>query len=517
LLFASLEKYFIEKRIYKDKEYEQAPDVDAAIAHIDKRLEPLKAKLVREVTRDDILRLLEIKMKRILKFSADEADRLIDSYNERIADLTNKLEHLIDYTISWYQGLKDKYGHAFPRRTVIRGFDSIEAAQVAEANEKLYINREEGFIGTGLKKDEAVCSCSSIDDIILFYRDGRYKVVKVSEKLFVGKNVLHLAVFKRNDTRTINNVIYQNGKGGVYYMKRFAVTGVTRDKEYNLTQGKPGSRIVWFTANSNGEAEVVRVTLKPKARLKTLQLDIDFSTLAIKGRQSMGNLVTKNEVHRFSLKEKGTSTLGGRKVWFDPDVLRLNYDGRGNYLGEFFGNDIVLVVLKNGEYYTSTFEATNHYDDNILRIEKFRPHHVFTAILNDADQGYPYIKRFAFEPSAKKQRYLGDNEKSTLIALSDEPGARFEVRFAAPDDFREPLIVDADSFIGVKSLKAKGKRLTTYALGEVTELDPNPDVSSMQVDADDDIEPEREIIEPDRSDDEVRDEIIGQERLFTDE
>jgi topoisomerase-4 subunit A len=292
---------------------------------------------------------------------------------------------------------------------------------------------------------------------------------------------------------------------------------VTRDKEYNLTQGKPGSRIVWFTANSNGEAEVVRVTLKPKARLKTLQLDIDFSTLAIKGRQSMGNLVTKNEVHRFSLKEKGTSTLGGRKVWFDPDVLRLNYDGRGNYLGEFFGNDIVLVVLKNGEYYTSTFEATNHYDDNILRIEKFRPHHVFTAILNDADQGYPYIKRFAFEPSAKKQRYLGDNEKSTLIALSDEPGARFEVRFAAPDDFREPLIVDADSFIGVKSLKAKGKRLTTYALGEVTELDPNPDVSSMQVDADDDIEPEREIIEPDRSDDEVRDEIIGQERLFTDE
>jgi topoisomerase-4 subunit A len=517
LLFASLEKYFIEKRIYKDKEYEQAADVDAAIAHIDKRLEPLKAKLVREVTRDDILRLLEIKMKRILKFSADEADRLIEGYNERITDLTNKLEHLVDYTIAWYQGLKDKYGHAFPRHTVIRGFDSIEAAQVAEANEKLYINREEGFIGTGLKKDEPVCSCSSIDDIILFYRDGRYKVVKVSEKLFVGKNVMHLAVFKRNDTRTIYNVIYQDGKGGVYYMKRFAVTGVTRDKEYNVTQGKPGSRIVWFTANSNGEAEVVRVTLKPKARLKTLQLDIDFSALAIKGRQSMGNLVTKNEVHRFSLKEKGTSTLGGRKVWFDPDVLRINYDGRGNYLGEFFGNDLVLVVLKNGEYYTSTFEATNHYDDNILRIEKFRPHHVFTAILNDADQGYPYIKRFAFEPSTKKQRYLGDNEKSTLITLSDEPGARFEVKFAAPDDFREPLTIDADSFIGVKSLKAKGKRLTTYALGEVTELEPNPDVSSMQVDADEDIEPEREILEPDRSDEEVRDEIIGQERLFTDE
>jgi topoisomerase-4 subunit A len=519
LLFASLEKYFIEKRIYKDKAYEEAPDVDAAIAHIDKRLDPIKPSLVRDITRDDILRLLEIKMKRILKFSADEADRLIEGYNERIADLNNKLDHLVDYAISWYTGLKEKYGHNFPRRTVIRGFDSIEAAQVAEANEKLYINREDGFIGTGLKKDEPVCTCSSIDDIIIFYRDGRYKVVKVSDKLFVGKNIMHLAVFKRNDNRTIYNAIYQNGKGGVYYMKRFAVTGVTRDREYNLTQGKPGTKVVWFTANSNGEAEVVRVTLKPKARLKTLQFDIDFSELAIKGRQSMGNLVTKNEVHRFSLKEKGTSTLGGLKVWFDPDVLRINYDGRGNYIGEFVGSDLVLVVLKNGEYYTSTYEATNHYDDNILRIEKFRPNQVFTAILNDADQGYPYIKRFTFEASAKKQRFLGDNEKSTLIALSDEPGARFEVRFGAPDDFREPLIIDAASFIAVKSLKAKGKRLTTYTLGDVTEIEPNPEISvdEADVEAEADDNADHEILEPDRSDDEVRDEIIGQERLFTDD
>jgi topoisomerase-4 subunit A len=302
-------------------------------------------------------------------------------------------------------------------------------------------------------------------------------------------------------------------------MKRFAVTGVTRDREYNLTQGKPGTKVVWFTANSNGEAEVVRVTLKPKARLKTLQFDIDFSELAIKGRQSMGNLVTKNEVHRFSLKEKGTSTLGGLKVWFDPDVLRINYDGRGNYIGEFVGSDLVLVVLKNGEYYTSTYEATNHYDDNILRIEKFRPNQVFTAILNDADQGYPYIKRFTFEASAKKQRFLGDNEKSTLIALSDEPGARFEVRFGAPDDFREPLIIDAASFIAVKSLKAKGKRLTTYTLGDVTEIEPNPEISvdEADVEAEADDNADHEILEPDRSDDEVRDEIIGQERLFTDD
>lgn len=520
LLFASLEKYFIEKRIYKDKGYEEAETLESAIEHVDGRLEPIKAKLVRELTRDDILRLFEIRMKRILKFNAEDADRLIAGYNEKIAELTEHIEHIVDYTIDWYAGLKKKYGANHERLTVIRNFDAIEAAQVAEANEKLYFNKEEGFIGTGLKKDDEtiyVCNCSSIDDIIIFYRDGRYKVVKVSEKLFVGKNVMHIAVFNRNDTRTVYNAIYQNGKGGVYYMKRFSVTGVTRDKEYNLTQGEPGSKVVWFTANPNGEAEVVKVTLKPKARLKTLQIDVDFRNLAIKGRQSMGNLVTKNEVHRFSLKEKGTSTLGGREVWFDPDVLRLNYDGRGNFLGEFHGTDMVLVILKNGEYYTSTFEATNHYEDNILRIEKFRPGHVYTVILNDADQGFPYIKRFAFEPSAKKQRYLGDNPKSSIIAISDKAGARFEIDFAAPDDFREPLIVDANSFIGVKSLKAKGKRLTTYAVANVTELEPNPDVQEPDDGSQPEEQSEPEVLEPERSDEEVRDEINGQERLFTDE
>ncbi len=514
LHFASLERIFIEERIYKDKGFEESPDMDAAVAHIDKRLEPWKPKLFREVTADDILKLMEIKMGRILKFNTKKADEIIASYNERIADLKDKLARIVDYTIKWYEDLKDKYGEAYPRHTVIRGFDNIEAATVVEANEKLYINREEGFIGTSLKKDEFVCSCSNIDDIIIFYRDGKYKIVKVQEKMFVGKNVLHIQVFKRNDSRTIYNVIYQNGKGGVFFMKRFAVTGVSRDKEYDLTPGKLGTKIVWFSANPNGEAEVVKVTLKPKQRLKKLQFDVDFGTLAIKGKNSQGNLVTKNEVHRFSLKEKGASTLGGREVWFDPDVLRINYDGRGYLLGEFAGDDQVLVILKNGEYYMSNFDQTNHYEDNILRIEKFRHGHVWTAVLNDADQGYPYIKRFTFEPTAKKQRFLGENEKSELIALSDALGARFEVTFGGNDAFRGTITIDAMEFIAVKSYKAKGKRISNWEIESIKEIEPR----EIEVVDEESEMPETDglsdEIEEDRSDDEVRDEINGQQRIF---
>lgn len=520
MLFATLEKIFIEERIYKDKAYEQAADIDAAIDHIASRLEPFTKDFSREITRDDILKLVEIKMKRIFRFSAKDADDHIARLAADIDETRRHLEGIIEYTIAWYQRLKDKYGASYPRRTVIRGFDNIQAATVAEANEKLYINRDEGFIGTALKKDdnvEFVCNCSSLDDIIIFYKDGRYKVVKVQEKLFVDKNVLFVNVFKRNDDRTIYNVIYRHGgTDGIYYMKRFAVTGVTRDKEYNVTQGAPGSRIMWFSANPNGEAEVVKVTLKPKQRLKTLQFDVDFAKLAIKGKQSQGNLVTKNEVHRLSLKERGASTLGGREVWFDRDVLRLNYDGRGEFLGEFQGDDMVLVVLKNGEYYTTSYDASNHYPDNILLIEKFRPKHVWTALLNDADQGYPYIKRFTFEASQKQQRYLGENENSTLIALSDKPGAMFRVTFGAPDDFREPLVVDAEEFIGVKSFKAKGKRLTTYAIASVEELEPKHVEETDEDEATqiaDDLDM-RDDIDEDRSDDEVRDEITGQQRIF---
>lgn len=339
--------------------------------------------------------------------------------------------------------------------------------------------------------------------------------MKVQEKLFVDKNVLHVNVFKRNDSRTIYNVIYQNGRGGAYYMKRFAVTGLTRDREYNLTPGQPGTRVVWFSANPNGEAEVVKVVLKPKARLVKLQIDVDFSQLAIKGKQSLGNLVTKNEVARFSLKERGVSTLGGRDVWFDRDVLRLNYDGRGEYLGEFKGDDLVLVVLNNGEFYTTGFEATNHYEDGILHIEKFRPDQVWTAVLNDADQGYPYIKRFHFEQSPRKQRFLGDNEASTLITLSDKTGAMFRISFAAPDDFREPAVVDAEEYIGVKSFKARGKRLTTYALAAVEELEPKfTESEPAEAETDETGIAAEEPAAEDSSDDEVRDELTGQQRLF---
>lgn len=521
LHFASLERIFIQERIYKDREFEQGESMDAVVAHVRKRLQPFTADLWREVTDDDILRLMEIKMKRILRFNADEADRLIANYHDRIAAIDNHLSHMVDYTVNWFASLKEKYGHAFPRHTVIRGFDTIQAATVAEANERLYINRDEGFIGTALKKDEFLCQCSDIDDIIIFYRDGKYKVVRVQEKMFVGKNIIHVAVFKKGDERTIYNVIYQNGKGGTYYMKRFAITGVTRDREYDVTQGAPGSKVMWFSANPNGEAEVVRVTLKPKLRLTKLQFDIDFKDLSIKGKGSQGNIVTKNEVHRFSLKEKGTSTLGGRDVWFDHDVLRLNYDGRGEYLGEFGADDKVLVILKNGEYYTSTFDAGNHYEDNILRIEKFRPGHVWTVVLYDADQGFDYLKRFPFEATARRTRFIGDNEQSRLILITSQPGARILVTFGGADSYREPLEIDCSEFISVKSLKAKGKRLSNYHIDSITELEPRETAEADEAvndstgdDTETTVNDEDLIADNDRSDDEVRDEINGQERLF---
>lgn len=518
LMFASLERIFIEQRIYKDKEYEQSRNIDEAVAHIDKRLEPFKPSFVREVKRDDIVRLFDIKMGRILKFNSDKADEYIASLKDKISAINENLEHLVEYAIKWYENLKRKYGAAHQRRTTIRNFDNIEAAKVAEANEKLYINREDGFIGTGLKKDEFVCNCSDIDDIIIFYKDGKYKIVKVADKLYVGKNILYLNVFKRNDVRTIYNLVYQNGKGGTVYMKRFAVTGVTRDKEYDMTQGLKGSKIWWFSVNPNGEAETLRVTLKDKPRLKKLQFDVDFADIAIKGKGSLGNMVTKNEVHRISLKEKGVSTLGGREVWFDPDVLRLNYDGRGESLGEFNSNDRILVVLKSGEYYTSTFDAGNHYEDNILRIEKYREGLVWTAVLYDAEQGYPYVKRFVFEPVAKKQSFIGENPDSKLYLLSDAKFPRIKVTFAGADAFREPLVIDAEEYIGVKSYKAKGKRVTTFEVDTIEEIEPRevPDGEEEQppVDIDADTVEADDVI----NQNDVRDELTGQMRLFdTDE
>jgi len=472
LFFASLERIFIEERIYKDKEFETAKNLDAAIAHVALRLKPFEPNLIRPITNDDILKLFEIKMARILKFNANKSDELIAQIKKDIAETNKHLANIVEYTIDWYRTLKEKFGADYPRHTEIRSFDTIEASKVIEANEKLYINKEEGFIGTGLKKDEFVCNCSAIDDIILFYRDGMYKVIRVSEKVFVGKNVIYANVFNRNDTRTIYNVVYRDGKAGVSYIKRFAVTGVTRDKEYNVTQGTPNSRILYFSANPNGEAETIKVILKLKPRIKTLVFEKNFSDILIKGRSSMGNILTKAEINKITLKQKGSSTLGGRMVWFDRDVLRLNYDGRGEELGEFQSDDLILVILQNGEFYTTNFDLSNHYDDNILVIEKFDSNKTWTAVLYDAEQEYPYLKRFPLEANAKKQNFLGDNPKSSLYLLTDEAYPRVEVVFGGNDSFREPLVVDAEQFIGVKSFRAKGKRVTTYEVATVNELEP---------------------------------------------
>lgn len=473
LHFASLEKIFIEERIYKDKQFEQAENMDIACEHIDERLTPFYPQFVREVTKEDILRLMEIKMARILKFNKDKADELIARLKAEIEEIDNHLAHLTEYTIEWYRHLKDKYGKDFPRRTEIRNFDTIVATKVVEANEKLYINREEGFIGTGLKKDEFICNCSDIDDVIIFYKDGKYKIVRISDKLFVGKNILYVNIFKKNDKRTIYNVIYRDGKEGYHYIKRFNVTSMIRDREYDVTQGNPGSKIVYFSANPNGEAEIIKVTLRPNPRIKKLIFERDFSEINIKGRQSMGNLLTKFEVHKITLKQRGGSTLGGRKVWFDHDVLRLNYDGRGQYLGEFQSSDCILVIHKNGDFYTTDFDLNNHYNPDIQYIEKFEAEKVWTAVLYDADQqNYPYLKRFTFEASSKRQNYLGENKHNQQILLSQQVYPRIQVIFGGHDSFREAQIIEASDFVGVKSFKAKGKRLTTYSVDRIKELEP---------------------------------------------
>ena len=523
LHFASLEKIFIEERIYKDRKFEQAPNVDAVCEHIDERLTPYYPQFVREVTKDDILRLLEIKMQRILKFNKDKADELMARIQAEIEEIERDLNNMVEVTANWFQFLLDKYGKNFPRKTEIRNFDTIEAATVVEANEKLYINRQEGFIGTGLKKDEFVCNCSDIDDVIIFYRDGKFKVVKVAEKIFVGKNIIHLAVFKRNDKRTIYNVVYRNGKGGFHYIKRFYVSAVTRDREYNITQGMPGSRIIYFTANPNGEAEVIKVTLDPASvntrRKASIFLEKDFSEIAIKGRNSQGNILTKKEISRIGLKSHGHSTLGGRQVWFDPDVNRLNYDEHGILLGEFNDTDMILVVLKTAEFYLTNFDANNHYEDNIERIEKYRPNKVWTAVLLDADNdGYPYLKRFTLEATRRKQNYLGENPNNRLLLLTDQTHPRLRLYYGGNDSSRAPLDIDATEYVGTKSFKAKGKRLTTLAVDRIELQEPLPGEETLAESDEEEAETDNtpENLDPDagKSQQEVIDELTGQLNFF---
>lgn len=526
LLFCSLEKIFIEERIYKDAKFEQAPDIDAVVAHIDSRLQPYYPQLARAVTRDDILRLLEIKMERILKFNKAKAEEQIARVKAERDETDRKLSDMTRVTAEWFATLKEKYGSAHPRRTEIRSFDTIEAAKVVEANEKLYINRQDGFIGTGLKKDEYVCNCSDIDDIIIFYRDGRYKVTRVADKIFVGKNVMYVSVFKKNDHRTTYNAVYRDGKRGPYYIKRFAIPAITRDREYDLTQGTAGSKVVYFSANPNGEAEVIKVTLDPAAvntrRHGSIFLEKDFSEIVIRGRAAKGILLTKKAVNRIGLKSHGHSTLGGRKVWFDKDVLRLNYDGHGALIGEFNDGDMLLVVLTNGDFYLTTTDPNNHFENNIRTIEKYDKDKVWTAVSRDADNGgYAYVKRFRIEGSRRKQNMIGENAASSLLLLTDTPFPRLRIVYGGNDAFREAAEIDAEQFIGVKSVKAKGKRITTCDVERVEELPPTrqpeqpaqPDTTSDNPDA------VEENVDPDagKSQQQIIDEITGQLSLFPDE
>ena len=467
--FTSLEKIFIENRIYKEEGYENAPDKEKLIAFVDKTLEPWKAKLIREVRREDIERLFDIRMIRITRFDSKKADELMRDLDKKIKAT---IKNLNDYTIAWFDSLKAKYGQLYPRRTEVRNFANINIKTVVEANEKLYINRADGFIGTGLKKDEYLFNCSDIDEVIIFHKDGKYKVVKVADKVYVGKDIIHIDIYRKNDHRTIYNAIYRDGRGGIYYMKRFAVTGVARDKEYDLTQGAAGSRVMYFTANPNGEAEIIRIQLKPALHLKKLEVIKDLSELAIKSRTARGNVLTKYDVKSITLKQKGHSTLGGRKVWFDPDVLRLNYDGQGMYLGEFVEDDRILVITTNGGYYLTNFDLTAHFDQNIWRIEKFDSDKVWSLAMWNADLGYYYGKRFQFDAQAKLQNMLGENAESRIVVLSDSEEAQIRISFA--DESKPAMEVLMSEFIDVKSPKAKGKRFSTLEIAKIEDITPEP-------------------------------------------
>ncbi len=493
LMTCSLEKIFIEERIYKDAEYEQAKDLDTALAHIDKRLEPYKKDFVREITRDDLLRLEDIKMARIHRFNSQKAEEDILLTKKKIKEVDKHLKHLTEYTIEWFEHLKEKYGKDHPRLTEIRNFNSVDATKVIESNQKLWVNYNEGFMGTGLKQSESefVCNCSEIDEILVVYKNGQYKIVKVDSKVYIGNDVIHLAVYRKNDSRTIYNVVYRDGKGGPHMIKRFPITSIMRDKVYDITQGKEGSRIVYFSANANGEAETIKVYIKSKLRnSKVISFDRDFAETPIKGRGVKGNLLTKADVQKITKTADGGSTLGGRPVWWDPDVQRINYNKQGNYLGEFLSEDKVLVVLTNYDYYITSFDENNHYESNILRVEKYDPRKVWTMVMWDTENRCYNLKRSTLDAKASKQNLLGDTERFQMATvvdgeklsvdvrrqgtplLSDVAYPRFRVTLGKPDDFRPALEIEADDFIPVRSVGTKGKRITNYNIALIEEIEP---------------------------------------------
>ena len=467
---SSLEKIFIENRIYLS--IEECETWESVLTTIDKELEPFKKLLLREVTVDDIVKLTEIKIKRISRYDSRKADEHIKSIEAGMEEVRNHLANLIPFAINYFRQIIRKYGKGRERRTEIRSFDTIEATKVAVANEKLYINRAEGFAGTGLKKNEYVCDCSDLDDIVVFRQDGTYMVTRVADKLFVGKNIIHIAIFNKNDKRTIYNIVYRDGLSGACMMKRAAVKGLTRDKEYNITKGEKNSRIIYFSANPNGEAEVVKVYLKPKPRLKNLVFDLDFGELAIKGKNSIGNILTRHAVHKIVLKERGESTLGGAKIWFDEDINRLNADGRGRFLGEFNTDDRLLIVTRSGKFRLSNFDVANHFEEDILILEKFRYNKVFSGVYYDGEQKYHYVKRFTFDPVEKLTSFIGEHEESRLVRLTEVEYPRLELKFGGKNKDRVSEIIEVADFIGIKSYKARGKRLTKFEVSLVSELEP---------------------------------------------
>ncbi|MEX0981184.1 MAG: DNA gyrase/topoisomerase IV subunit A [Bacteroidales bacterium] len=467
---SSLEKIFIEERIYRD--IEECETWEAVIEAIDKGLDPFKKLLIREVTREDVIKLTEIKIKRISRFDVKKADELIKGIEDEIKEVKHNLDSLVDYTIEYYRNIKKKHDKGRERKTEIRSFENIVASKVVVANEKLYVNRMDGFVGTGLKKDEYVGDCSDLDDIIVFLKDGTYVICKVADKIFVGKNIIHVAVFKRDDKRTIYNVIYYDGNTGNTMMKRCPITGVTREKTYNIGKAHQHTRILYMTVNPNGEAETVKVSLKPRPRLKKTAFELDFSELTIKGRSAAGNILTKYAVHKITMKEKGVSTLGGRKIWFDEDVNRLNAEARGIYLGEFSGEDRLLVITKSGGFRITNFDLTNHFEDDLQIIEKYRPSKIWSAAYYDAEQDYYYIKRFHIEPTEKLTSFIGDHPDSRLIQIMEVEYPRLELKFGGKNKDRDPEIIEVAEYIGVKSYKARGKRLSNYEVKVIEQLEP---------------------------------------------
>lgn len=473
---ASLEKIFIENRIYLL--IEDCETWDCVLSTINKGLAPFAKKLRREITHDDLVRLTEIKIKRISKYNAFKAEEQIVKVEEEIDEVKSHLGHLIDYAINYFRQIKKKYGKGRERKTEIRNFDTIQANMVAVANQKLYVNREEGFAGTGLRKDEYVTDCSDIDDVIIFREDGSFLVTKVAPKVFVGKNILYIDIFKKNDDRTIYNMVYRDGRPGKYYVKRFAVKGVTRDKVYDLTRGTKDSKVIYFSANPNGEAEVIRINLRPKPKMKRTHFDFDFKALAIKGRSSQGNILSKVSVRNIVKREEGVSTLGALDIWYDDTVRRLNTEERGQYLGAFKGGDRILSITSRGEFKLTGFELATHFDDEMVLVEKFDPRKIISAVYLDAGQDRYYVKRFSIDPDTptdKKYLFISDTKGSKLVVYSMDYLPRLELEMKTKESGEADFeVLELADFIGVKSYRAKGKRLTNKVLKKVKLLSPLP-------------------------------------------